>query len=189
MTRAGIALLTLAVVVVLLSPRAGIAVPAASPSADCTWKRHSKRVVKRVKRHGKVRRVTRIKHWWTCRRPPAAPSLGPGLPFSPPGPSVPGEPESTIGRLSVKAFEFYYVLSRPSVAAGEVIVELNNQGEDPHNLNLSLEGGGPQLSVPEAPAQDRTLERFTLSPGTYRLWCSLAGHEELGMKASLSVTG
>jgi hypothetical protein len=186
--RTGIALLVLALAVPLLLPRLGIAeTPRAS--GECTWKRHTKRIVKRVKRKGKVRRVVRVKRWWTCRRKSAPPALGGGLPFSPPGPPGPGEPEPTIARVSVKAFEYGYVLSRPSVAAGEVIVELNNQGEDPHNLNLRLEGGGPLLAVPEAPAQDRTLERFTLGPGAYRLWCSLEGHEQLGMEATLSVTG
>ena len=45
-----------------------------------------------------------------------------------------------MARLSVKAAEYSYTLSRPAVSAGEVIVELNNQGEDPHNLNLQREG-------------------------------------------------
>ena len=69
-----------------------------------------------------------------------------------------------------------------------MIVELNNQGEDPHNLNLQLANGqGPEYSVPEAASQKRQEDRFTLPAGTYRLWCSLEGHEELGMKATLTV--
>ena len=52
--------------------------------------------------------------------------------------------------------EYKYTLSRASVTAGEVIVELNNQGEDAHNLNLQLANGqGPEYSVPEAGSQKR----------------------------------
>jgi hypothetical protein len=188
--RAAVALLALALLAApTILPSALAATKKPAPREGCTWKRNSKRVVKRVRRHGKVRRVVRVKRWWTCRRSSAPPGLGGGLPFLPPDPGGPGAPEPTVNRLSVKALEYKYILSRPSVAAGEVIVELNNQGEDPHNLNLQLQGGGPLLEVPEAPAQDRTLERFTLNQGTYRLWCSLDGHEELGMEATLAVTG
>ncbi len=184
------ALAALALVVPIALPPLGSASlgEGAAPSAACTWKRHSKRVVKRVKRHGKVRRVVRVKHWWTCRRTPTAPELGAAVPRLPgSGQQRPAEPGPTVARLSVKALEYSFTLSRPSVAAGEVIVELNNQGEDPHNLNLQLaNGGGPELNVPEAGSLKRTLERFTLPAGTYRLWCSIPEHEELGMKATLS---
>jgi plastocyanin len=90
--------------------------------------------------------------------------------------------------LAVKAAEFYFVLSRPSVKPGTVTIELNNQGEDPHNLNLQLANGqGPEFHVEETPSQERTVDRFSLQPGTYRLWCSIPGHEQLGMKATLAV--
>ena len=66
-----------------------------------------------------------------------------------------------------------YTLSRASVAAGEVIVELNNQGEDGHNLNLQLANGrGPSASRKRL-AETGSDGRFTLPAGTYRLWCSL----------------
>jgi plastocyanin len=107
-----------------------------------------------------------------------------------PGPGQqPGEEAPTVGRLGVKASEFKFVLSRSTLSAGEAIVELDNQGEDPHNLNLQLaDGEGPEFHVGEIGSQKRTSGRFTLAAGTYRLWCSLPGHEELGMKATLTVT-
>jgi plastocyanin len=74
------------------------------------------------------------------------------------------------------------------VAAGEVIVELNNQGEDSHNLKLQREGGGePPFAVYEAAPGEHTSARFTLLPGTYRLYCSLLEHEGKGMHATLVV--
>jgi plastocyanin len=170
----------------------GSAAHADTPAAEgCTWQRHAKRVVKHVKRHGRVKRVKRVRHWWTCdhRRavsvPPAAP---PALP--PPNTLPPEEPqpESTVSHLGVKAVEWSYTLSRPEVTAGKVIVELNNQGEDSHNLKLQREGSGDlPLVVPEAAPETHTTASFNLPAGTYRLYCSLFEHDNKGMHATLLV--
>ncbi|HEU4462862.1 MAG TPA: hypothetical protein VFR75_09745 [Solirubrobacterales bacterium] len=157
-------------------------------AADCSWQRHVKRVVKRVKRDGKVRRVVRRKVRWVCV--PTAATPIPATPTSPmPMPTAPDpEQEPEANRLAVKAAEFYYVLSRPSVKPGAVTIELNNQGEDPHNLNLQLEdGSGEPLQIPETDSLDRNVASFDLSAGKYKLWCSLPEHEEQGMTATLQV--
>jgi plastocyanin len=76
------------------------------------------------------------------------------------------------------------------VDAGEVTIELNNQGEDPHNLVLEQEGGAdPSLEIPATPSLSQANDRFTLSPGTYLLYCSLYKHEAKGMQATLVVSG
>jgi len=146
---------------------AGAGEAAARSSAKCVWHKHTKRVVRHVRRHGKRRRVVRVKHWWTCD--PVAPS----------GPA----------RLGVKAQEYSFVLSRRSVAPGEIIVELNNEGEDPHNLNIAPAGSTdpPLVHFEDTPSLQRTSKRFSLSPGTYKLWCDLPEHEALGMHATLTV--
>ncbi len=158
-------------------------------AADCVWQRHSKRIVKHVKRHGKPRRIVRLRRWWTCDPPATEPALAPpSAPAPPAAPDPEPEPESGPARLGVKALEFSYTLSRPSLPAGEVIVELNNQGEDPHNLNLRLEGSEePPLEIPEAGPLEHRSAKFDLPAGTYRLWCSLPQHDEWGMNATLSV--
>ena len=175
-----------AAVTMLLGATAALAAPA--PVPGCTWQRHSRTVIKHLRRHGQPRRVKRIKHWWACEAQPSLIQPQPALPVAPPPKTPPAEPEPKIGHLAVKAVEYVYTLSRAEASAGEVIVELNNQGEDAHNLNLQLANGqGPEYSVPEAGAQKRQEDRFTLPAGNYRLWCSLEGHEELGMKATLTV--
>ena len=160
--------------------------PEPAAAADCAWQRHAKRVVKKVRRQDKVRRVVRWKRWWTCESPAAAPI--PAAPAAaPPAPSAP-EPEAEANRLAVKSAEFYFVLSRPSVKAGAVTIELNNQGEDPHNLNLRLEGDeGEPLQIPETDSAQRSVASFDLPAGKYRLWCSLPEHEGNGMTATLVV--
>jgi plastocyanin len=158
-------------------------------AADCAWQRQVKRVVKRVKRHGKVRRVVRRKVHWTCVPLAAAPIVPAPEPAAPAPPPPDPEPEPEANRLAVKAAEFYFVLSRPSVEPGEVTIELNNQGEDPHNLNVLLEGDdeGKALQFPETDSEERSVETFDLPAGKYKLWCSLPEHEEQGMTATLQV--
>lgn len=160
----------------------------------CTWQRHAKRVVKHVKRHGRVKRVKRVKHWWTCddrpvlSAPPTAPPAPPAAPSTNTPPQEEPEPEGTVSSLGVKAVEWSYTLSRPEVTAGKVTVELNNQGEDNHNLKLQREGSGdPPLVVPEAAPETHTTASFNLPAGTYRLYCSLFEHDERGMHATLLV--
>ena len=188
----GLSLFAALALALLITPEARLPAPQlgteSAAAADCAWQRQVKRVVKRVKRHGKVRRVVRRKVRWICvpvATVPIAPPPAPAMPM--PLASEP-EPEPEANRLAVKAAEFYFVLSRPSVKAGEVTIELNNQGEDPHNLNLLLEGGsGEPLQIPETDSEERNVASFDLPAGKYKLWCSLPEHEEEGMSTTLQV--
>jgi len=165
-----------------LAPTVGGPVGIEQASAqDCVWRKHSKRVVRWVRRDGRRRRVVRIIRWRRCH-PIASPTVPVPAPVDP-GPVLPG-------RLGVRADEFFFTLSRPSVTPGEVIIELDNRGEDPHNLNLAKTGTlDLPLTIEEIGPLTQATGRFTLTPGTYRLWCSLPLHEEWGMTANLTVTG
>jgi plastocyanin len=160
-------------------------------AAECAWQRHSKQVVKQVRRDGRARRVRRTVHWWTCDSLPQAPVAAAALAPSPsPAPTPTPETEATTNRLGVKSAEYSYTLSRASLAAGDATIELSNQGEDAHNLNLKREGSEePPLQVPETGSQEHRTAHFYLPAGTYRLWCSLPEHDELGMHATLVVEG
>jgi plastocyanin len=91
-------------------------------------------------------------------------------------------------RVQVVAREFSYSLSRLQVKAGTAIVELDNLGQDPHDLRLQRAGSrhvaGIGAVAPGALA-DLTLH---LRPGRYLLWCSLQDHRQRGMHATLLVT-
>jgi len=181
-----VVLLALLILITMPAKTEGLALASAQGS-ECSWQRHSKRVVKRVERHGKVRRVVRQRHWWTCVPQAADPVTAPPTPAPVPADPQP-EPEPEANRVSVKGTEYYFVLSRPSVKAGEVTVELNNQGEDPHNLNISPEGSDAEpLQIPETGSLQRSVATFDLPAGKYRLWCSLPEHEERGMATTLTV--
>ncbi len=100
--------------------------------------------------------------------------------------------DSTSGpapaRVQVVAREYSYTLSRASVPAGPVILEYVDAGEDPHNLNAVPTAGGPQVaSFGLVQPGTHTDEQFTFPAGTYTLFCSLPGHAQMGMMATLSV--
>jgi len=97
------------------------------------------------------------------------------------------QPHSAPGRLGVSASEFHLTLSRGSVKAGRVIVQLQNEGEDVHDLRLRRIGGTRTYSLPVTSPGGRTTLSLRLLPGRYRLWCSLANHAQLGMRAVLRV--
>lgn len=168
------------------TPAASEAASGTAGAGECTWTKHTKRVVKRVRRHGKIRRVVRRRHWWSCDPVAATPAAASPAPAPPAAPEPEAEPEAN--RVSARASEYYWILSRPKVKAGVVTVELNNQGEDPHNLNLQREGNeGEPLQIPETASLQHDVASFDLPAGKYRLWCSLPEHEEKGMKTTLRV--
>jgi uncharacterized cupredoxin-like copper-binding protein len=90
--------------------------------------------------------------------------------------------------VQVIAKEYSFTLSRPEVPAGEVIVELLNRGEDPHNLHLlePVEGSEAGAFSNTAPGVHADL-KLNMRPGSYTLFCSLPGHEAKGMHATLTV--
>jgi plastocyanin len=90
--------------------------------------------------------------------------------------------------VQVIAKEYSFTLSRPEVPAGEVVVELVNRGEDPHNLHLLEPAAGAEAGAfPNTAAGAVHDLKLDLHAGAYTLFCSLPGHEAKGMKATLVV--
>jgi hypothetical protein len=93
-----------------------------------------------------------------------------------------------LGRfVSVASREYSLTLSRPVVASGSVTVELRNPGEDPHDLVISPDDDShtPLASFGETASGGMLRKTVSLPAGRYLLWCSLEGHEALGMHAVL----
>jgi hypothetical protein len=91
--------------------------------------------------------------------------------------------------VQVQAFEFGLQLSKSAVLSGSVRVEFNStRAEDPHDLNLVREDGSGTLHrFDEQPSGAVSSQSLPLSTGRWTLFCSLTGHEALGMKATLTV--
>ena len=100
-----------------------------------------------------------------------------------------GPAKRTPSRLLVLGTEYRLQLSRAQMKRGPALIQFVNRGEDPHDLKLSRIGtpAGRTVSVPETDSGKLVQFSAHLSRGRYRLWCSLPGHEQRGMRATLSV--
>ena len=84
-----------------------------------------------------------------------------------PPPIVPPPPKS-LAHLQVIAREWSVIPSRMTLPAGRVVVELDNLGQDPHNLRI--ERGNDPLSgfdFPLARAGTRATRSLELGAGIY----------------------
>jgi plastocyanin len=171
---------------------------AGAATTECAWQRHSKRLVRHVKRHGKVKKLVRIKHYWTCNpvlapettvppvlQPPATP---------PPTATPPSQPEVEANAVGVIADDRggkKYTLTSPQGRAGEITIQLINEGEDPHNLNLQREQGGKPagevLTIGKTEPHEHSTGQFDLQAGTYRMYCSFGEHAKEGMETMFLV--
>jgi hypothetical protein len=203
---AGAALAALVLTAALLSAGGGWPLGrAGAASTTCVWITHTKRVVKHVKRHGKVTRVVHLKHYRTCRKV-AVPEPTPTTttPTAPPGTTAPGEPspnpaptpEPQANAVSITAYEkpaYSFGASRQTVHAGQLTVQLIDAGEDEHTMEMQRVGPG---EVPEGPpvtmlraVKTKASEAVSVEvqPGTYRMWCTLPHHDEDGMHTTITV--
>ncbi len=82
--------------------------------------------------------------------------------------------------------------SRTSLAAGGVVVQLWNRGQDAHDLRIrKLDSNGQMTGraqgVRITQSGGLSQSRWQLRPGHYILYCSLPGHFKHGMHVRLVV--
>jgi plastocyanin len=183
----------------------GFARPAGQADAATTCVKHTKRVVKHVKSHGKRKKMVRFKHYWTCREavtPAPVPAPTPTAPpvqaprAEPPATTPTPAPEPEANALGVAADDRggakSYTLSRQTVRPGQLTVQLQNKGEDPHDMDIQRVGpsGEPLGEVVKVPVTEpgaNTNAAVTVEPGRYRMWCDLFSHAKEGMEATVTV--
>jgi hypothetical protein len=173
---------------VLLVLALALLAPAATPARSPWHKRHVVRreqpVRTRHERHRKHPRRHSTKPPKHHGKPPTKP---PVKPPTPPPPVKP--PPKPLARLQVIAREYSLTLSRTAVAAGTVSVELDNFGQDPHDLRVERTDA-PSTGFSFTLAKPRTVssQKLDLAAGDWKLYCTLPGHEALGMTAHITVT-
>jgi plastocyanin len=69
--------------------------------------------------------------------------------------------------------------------AGSVTVELVNDSSTPHNVEI--EGDSGDLGGTDTISGDTATTTIDLEAGEYTFYCSVPGHEEAGMKGTLTV--
>jgi hypothetical protein len=172
--------------------------PTQDARAATTCTKHTKRVVKHVKRHGKRKKVVRLRPYWTCQEVASPPVVTtPPAPIPTPAPETPAplpEPEANaIGVVARDANKhFSFEPTRTLVRSGKLTMQLINEGEDPHTMAIQRIGPGeaPEGLVTEIPAtasKQQSLGTVEVQPGRYRMWCTLFNHAEEGMEFDLTV--
>lgn len=120
--------------------------------------------------------------------PVAAPPVVAPVVTPAPAPVVDAPAPAALTRLQTTAREWSLTLSRPTIAAGALSLQLVNAGEDAHDLHVRpASGGADVLSASSTQPGTNTTISGSLPAGTYTLYCSLPGHETLGMHATLTV--
>ncbi|HEX4304724.1 MAG TPA: hypothetical protein VHZ54_01685 [Solirubrobacterales bacterium] len=109
-----------------------------------------------------------------------------------PGPQL--EPEANA--LGIAADDHggvkSYTLSRGTVRSGHLTVQLQNKGEDAHDMEMQRVGPegelvGEPVEIPETAPGRQASASFEVEPGEYRMWCNLYHHAEEGMRATITV--
>jgi len=91
-------------------------------------------------------------------------------------------------RVQLSGDEFTLAVSRSSIRSGPAIIELVNYGEDDHDLALRRVGGTRTYRIGIVhPGKTGELET-RLRAGRFVLWCTIANHRSLGMRATLRVS-
>jgi uncharacterized cupredoxin-like copper-binding protein len=95
------------------------------------------------------------------------------------------KPEPKAQTVPVTETEFKIALPSTSVKAGPTTFDVKNAGKTEHDLVVT--GNGLTEGTPRFPGgQSKTL-KVTLKPGTYKLFCSVPGHEQAGMVTRITV--
>ena len=107
------------------------------------------------------------------------------------GPTTPtaGTPTPVpTGVIAVEAKEYAFTPSTITVPAGSVTFSIKNAGTQDHELEVLL--GDQVVDKVDAIAPGLTKDAtLTLAAGDYTFLCKLNGHDQLGMKGALTVTG
>ena len=90
----------------------------------------------------------------------------------------------TTGGVSVTLSEFKLTPDTVTVSSGGSIT-VTNGGTVVHNLTIK---GTPYHTKDLQPGQTVTLSLTGLKDGTYEMMCAIPGHEQAGMKGTLTVT-
>jgi uncharacterized cupredoxin-like copper-binding protein len=118
-------------------------------------------------------------------------ALGAGVGTRASSAKLPSATGAAPARLLVYAQEWSLWPSRPSVKAGQLIVQLWNRGQDAHDLRIRRLRHGAMVGRTQGDAvtQSGKVSQATwhLAPGTYELYCSMPNHLRRGMHTRITV--
>jgi uncharacterized cupredoxin-like copper-binding protein len=84
----------------------------------------------------------------------------------------------------VSETEFKITTDLTSFKAGQITFVAKNDGKIPHDLAVK----GTSDKTNEIPPGGTAELKVTLKPGKYELYCTIPGHEQAGMKLTITVS-
>ena len=102
--------------------------------------------------------------------------------------SAPASDAPSSEALSVTVADF--MIDPPALEATgpTVTVDVTNDGPTPHNFTVRDESGQVVMATADLSRGESETVSADLEPGDYTTFCSLAGHESLGMAGTLTVS-
>jgi plastocyanin len=123
--------------------------------------------------------------------PPATPPAEPAPPAETSAPAETGAPPAAGGATELQlaadpSGQLAFDQTELEAPAGEVSIVLTNDSPVPHNV--SIEGNGVEVEGETFQGGGTKTTTADLQPGTYTFYCSVPGHEDAGMKGTLTVS-
>ncbi len=96
-----------------------------------------------------------------------------------------GAATSEDGTIQVEAGDLYFDPEEYSAAAGELEIVVENVGAVEHDVVIEEAGDSSVVHVAPGDTGSGTID---LEAGTYTMYCSIPGHREAGMEATLNIS-
>lgn len=91
--------------------------------------------------------------------------------------------------LTVSVSDFMIEPSDLALEGTTVTIDVVNDGPTPHNRSVRDADGEALMATADLSTGETETITADLEPGEYTVFCSLGGHESLGMSGTLTVAG
>jgi plastocyanin len=91
--------------------------------------------------------------------------------------------------VDVSMTDFKFDPDDPTVSPGDVTFDVTNDGETLHNLEVEGPTGEAELPEDLQPGDKGSFNVDLSEPGTYKFYCPVGNHEDLGMVGEVTVQG
>jgi plastocyanin len=105
-----------------------------------------------------------------------------------PAPSSSGASGGATTKLDISADPsgaLKFDKTKLNAKAGDVTITMDNPSSVPHGV--SIEGNGVDAEGQVVNEGEKSTSKANLKPGTYTFYCPVPGHEEAGMKGTLTL--
>jgi plastocyanin len=105
------------------------------------------------------------------------------------GAASPSAAAPSAEAITVSVADFMIEPSELEASGPTVSFEVTNDGPTPHNFTVRNDADEVVMATADLSVGESETVSAELEPGTYTTFCSLAGHESLGMSGTLTVSG